>query len=181
MDFEHVEFLAVIISGAVAGWSFGSARKSYFRIRSCKWKLYICLAVPGFMALFFLAIMASHEFRVAGPTTRIAMVGTRNELVTCYSFRLAAHQRTGGLRTTFAEVDVVVRHYRRSGGTSYRLGRAQPDRCGERKRARHREPARSHFVQGVDDRGGGLCGDPVDSHHRGNHIGDEEVDPSLSH
>ena len=69
------------------------------------------LAVPGFMALFFLAIMASQEFRVAGPTTRIAMAGTRNELVTCCSFRLAAHQRTGGLRTTFAEVDVVVRHY----------------------------------------------------------------------
>src|SRR4029077_3633504 len=58
---------------------------------------------------------------------RSRMVGTRNGLVACSSSGMAAHQRTGGLRTTFVEMDMVVHHYRQPGSISYRRGRPQPD------------------------------------------------------
>src|SRR5215471_9779222 len=51
---------------------------------------------------------------------RSRMVGSRNRLAACCSLRMAAYQWTDRVRTAFAKVDVVFRHYRRCGGNSYR-------------------------------------------------------------
>ena len=179
--FRTLEFLAVIVSGAIGGVVLWLGAQKLFPHPVMQMELYICLAVPGFMALFFVAIMvfAGISSRWTDDSDR-EWWGRATGLVARSSSRMAAHQRTGRLRTTFAEVDVVVHHHRRSGRTSYRSGRPQPDGCGERKRTGDRESARSHFVQGIHDRGDGLCGGPINPYHRGNHIGDEEVDSGLS-
>ena len=180
--FRTLEFLAVIVSGAIGGVVLWLGAQKLFPHPVMQMELYICVAVPGFMALFFVAIMV-----FAGISSRWTDDSDREWWGRATGWLLAValgwllYQRTGRLRTAFAQVDVVVHHYRRCGRTCYRSGRPQPDGCGEPKRAGDRESARSYFVQGIHDRGGGLCGGPVNSHHRSNHIGDEEVNSGLSH
>ena len=56
--FRTLEFLAVIVSGAIGGVILWLGAQKLFPHPVMQMELYICLAVPGFMALFFLAIMA---------------------------------------------------------------------------------------------------------------------------
>src|ERR1700756_1313595 len=104
------------------------------------------------------------------------MVGTGNRIVACSGCGMAAHQWTRRLRTTFPEMDVVVYHHRRPGSTSYRSGWSQPDRCCHSKGEGDCESAWSNLIKSIHHRGAGLCGCPADSHHRSDHISDEEVD-----
>jgi len=55
--FRTLEFLAVIVSGAMGGVILWFGAEKLFPHPVMQMELYICLAVPGFMALFFLAIM----------------------------------------------------------------------------------------------------------------------------
>jgi Patatin-like phospholipase len=55
--FRTLEFLAVIVSGAIGGVILWFGGEKLFPHPVMQMELYICLAVPGFMALFFLAIM----------------------------------------------------------------------------------------------------------------------------
>jgi hypothetical protein len=55
--FRTLEFLAVVISGAIGGVILWLGAQKLFPHPVTQMELYICLAVPGFMALFFLAIM----------------------------------------------------------------------------------------------------------------------------
>ena len=87
-------------------------------------ELYICVAVPGFMALFFLAIMA-----FAGISSRWTDDSDREWWGRATGWLLAVAlgwlliKRPGCVRTTFAEVDVVIYHYRGSGSACYHFGR----------------------------------------------------------
>ena len=56
--FRTLEFVAVVISGAIGGVILWLGAQELFPHPVMQMELYICLAVPGFMALFFLAIMA---------------------------------------------------------------------------------------------------------------------------
>jgi hypothetical protein len=56
--FRTLEFVAVVISGAIGGVILWLGAQKLFPHPVMQMELYICLAVPGFMALFFLAIMA---------------------------------------------------------------------------------------------------------------------------
>ncbi|HEY5767129.1 MAG TPA: patatin-like phospholipase family protein [Candidatus Udaeobacter sp.] len=56
--FRPLEFLAVIVSGALGGVVLWLGAQKLFPHPVMQMELYICIAVPGFMALFFLAIMA---------------------------------------------------------------------------------------------------------------------------
>jgi hypothetical protein len=56
--FRTLEFLAVIVSGAIGGVILWLGAQKLFPHPVMQMELYSCLAVPGFMALFFLAIMA---------------------------------------------------------------------------------------------------------------------------
>ena len=56
--FRTLEFVAVVISGAIGGIILWLGAQKLFPHPVMQMELYICLAVPGFMALFFLAIMA---------------------------------------------------------------------------------------------------------------------------
>ncbi len=56
--FRTLEFVAVVISGAVGGIILWLGAQKLFPHPVMQMELYICLAVPGFMALFFMAIMA---------------------------------------------------------------------------------------------------------------------------
>jgi Patatin-like phospholipase len=56
--FRTLEFLAVIVSGAIGGVVLWFGAQKLFPHPVMQMELYICVAVPGFMALFFLAIMA---------------------------------------------------------------------------------------------------------------------------
>jgi hypothetical protein len=56
--FRTLEFLAVIVSGAIGGVVLWLGAQKLFPHPVMQMELYICLAVPSFMALFFLAIMA---------------------------------------------------------------------------------------------------------------------------
>ncbi len=56
--FRTLEFLAVIVSGAIGGVVLWLGAQKLFPHPVMQMELYICLAVPGFMALFFVAIMA---------------------------------------------------------------------------------------------------------------------------
>ena len=55
--FRTLEFVAVVISGAIGGVILWLGAQKLFPHPVTQMELYICLAVPGFMALFFLAIM----------------------------------------------------------------------------------------------------------------------------
>jgi hypothetical protein len=55
--FRLLEFVAVVISGAIGGVVLWLGAQKLFPHPVMQMELYICLAVPGFMALFFLAIM----------------------------------------------------------------------------------------------------------------------------
>jgi len=55
--FRALEFLAVVISGAIGGVVLWFGGQKLFPRPVMQMELYICVAVPGFMALFFLAIM----------------------------------------------------------------------------------------------------------------------------
>ena len=55
--FRTLEFVAVVISGAIGGVVLWLGAQKLFPHPVMQMELYICLAVPGFMALFFLAIM----------------------------------------------------------------------------------------------------------------------------
>jgi hypothetical protein len=55
--FRTLEFLAVIVSGAIGGVLLWLGAQELFPHPVMQMELYICVAVPGFMALFFLAIM----------------------------------------------------------------------------------------------------------------------------
>jgi hypothetical protein len=56
--FRPLEFVAVIISGAIAGAVLWFGAQQLFPHPVMQMELYICLSIPFFMALFFLAIMA---------------------------------------------------------------------------------------------------------------------------
>src|SRR5262245_53148696 len=56
--FRTLEFFAVVISGAIGGVVLWLGAQKLFPHPVRQMELYICVAVPGFMALFFLAIMA---------------------------------------------------------------------------------------------------------------------------
>ncbi len=55
--FRLLEFVAVVVSGAIGGMVLWLGAQKLFPHPVMQMELYICLAVPGFMALFFLAIM----------------------------------------------------------------------------------------------------------------------------
>src|SRR6266513_2075643 len=55
--FRTLEFLAVIVSGAISGVVLWLGAQKLFPHPVMQIELYICIAVPGFMALFFVAIM----------------------------------------------------------------------------------------------------------------------------
>jgi hypothetical protein len=55
--FRTLEFLAVIVSGAIGGVVLWLGAQKLFPHPVMQMELYICVAVPGFMALFFVAIM----------------------------------------------------------------------------------------------------------------------------
>ena len=55
--FRLLEFVAVVVSGAIGGVVLWLGAQKLFPHPVTQMELYICLAVPGFMALFFLAIM----------------------------------------------------------------------------------------------------------------------------
>ena len=55
--FRTLEFLAVIVSGAIGGVLLWLGAQKLFPHPVMQMELYICVAVPGFMALFFMAIM----------------------------------------------------------------------------------------------------------------------------
>jgi hypothetical protein len=55
--FRTLEFLAVVVSGALGGVVLWLGAQKLFPRPVMQMELYICVAVPGFMALFFLAIM----------------------------------------------------------------------------------------------------------------------------
>jgi len=55
--FRTLEFLAVIVTGALGGVVLWLGAQKLFPHPVMQMELYICVAVPGFMALFFLAIM----------------------------------------------------------------------------------------------------------------------------
>ena len=55
--FRTLEFFAVVISGAIGGVVLWFGAQELFPHPVMQMELYICVAVPGFMALFFLAIM----------------------------------------------------------------------------------------------------------------------------
>src|SRR6267154_741518 len=55
--FRTLEFVAVIVSGAVSGVVLWLGAQKLFPHPVMQMELYICVAVPGFMALFFVAIM----------------------------------------------------------------------------------------------------------------------------
>ena len=55
--FRPLEFVAVIVSGAVSGVVLWLGAQELFPHPVMQMELYICVAVPGFMALFFVAIM----------------------------------------------------------------------------------------------------------------------------
>jgi hypothetical protein len=55
--FRFLEFVAVVVSGAIGGVILWLGAQKLFPHPVMQMELYICLAVPGFMALFFLAIM----------------------------------------------------------------------------------------------------------------------------
>jgi hypothetical protein len=55
--FRTLEFFAVVISGAIGGVLLWFGAQKLFPHPVMQMELYICVAVPGFMALFFLAIM----------------------------------------------------------------------------------------------------------------------------
>src|SRR5215470_7237191 len=55
--FRTLEFFAVVISGAIGGLVLWFGPQKLFPHPVMQMELYICVAVPGFMALFFLAIM----------------------------------------------------------------------------------------------------------------------------
>jgi hypothetical protein len=56
--FRPLEFVAVIVSGAIAGAVLWFGAQQLFPHPVMQMELYICLSIPFFMALFFLAIMA---------------------------------------------------------------------------------------------------------------------------
>jgi hypothetical protein len=56
--FRPLEFVAVIISGAIAGAVLWFGAQRLFPHPVMQMELYICLSIPFFMALFFVAIMA---------------------------------------------------------------------------------------------------------------------------
>jgi hypothetical protein len=56
--FRMLEFLAVIVSGAIVGVVLWLGAQKLFPHPVMQMELYICVAVPGFMGLFFLGIMA---------------------------------------------------------------------------------------------------------------------------
>ena len=55
--FRTLEFFAVVVSGAIGGVVLWVGAQKLFPHPVMQMELYICVAVPGFMALFFLAIM----------------------------------------------------------------------------------------------------------------------------
>src|SRR5947208_5974477 len=55
--FRPLEFVAVIVSGAVSGVVLWLGAQKLFPHPVMQMELYICVAVPGFMALLFVAIM----------------------------------------------------------------------------------------------------------------------------
>lgn len=55
--FRTLEFLAVIVSGAISGVLLWLGAQKLFPHPVMQMELYICVAVPGFMALFFVGIM----------------------------------------------------------------------------------------------------------------------------
>ena len=55
--FRLLEFVAVVVSGAIGGIVLWLGAQKLFPHPVTQMELYTCLAVPGFMALFFLAIM----------------------------------------------------------------------------------------------------------------------------
>lgn len=55
--FRTLEFVAVIVSGAISGVVLWLGAQKLFPHPVMQMELYICVAVPGFMALFFVAIM----------------------------------------------------------------------------------------------------------------------------
>jgi hypothetical protein len=55
--FRTLEFFAVVISGAIGGVVLWFGAQELFPHPVTQMELYICVAVPGFMALFFVAIM----------------------------------------------------------------------------------------------------------------------------
>src|SRR6201993_315552 len=55
--FRALEFLAVVISGAIGGVFLWLGAQKLFPHPVMQMESYICVAVPGFMALFFVAIM----------------------------------------------------------------------------------------------------------------------------
>src|SRR5215475_1353078 len=55
--FRTLEFLAVVVSGAIGGVVLWLGAEELFPHPVMQMELYICVAVPGFMALFFAAIM----------------------------------------------------------------------------------------------------------------------------
>ena len=90
-------------------------------------ELYICVAVPGFMALFFLAIMA-----FAGISSRWTddsdreWWGRATGWLLAVAFGWLLISGLVVLGPLSLKVDVVVHHYRRSGSTFYRSGRPNP-------------------------------------------------------
>ena len=55
--FRALEFIAVVVSGAIGGVVLWLGAQKLFPHPVMQMELYICIAVPGFMALFFVAIM----------------------------------------------------------------------------------------------------------------------------
>jgi hypothetical protein len=55
--FRTLEFVAVVVSGAIGGVVLWFGAQKLFPHPVMQMELYICVAVPAFMALFFLAIM----------------------------------------------------------------------------------------------------------------------------
>ena len=55
--FRTLEFVAVVVSGAIGGVILWFGAQKLFPHPVMQMELYICVAVPGFMALFFVAIM----------------------------------------------------------------------------------------------------------------------------
>ena len=73
--FRLLEFLAVIITGAIGGGLLWLGATQLFPQPIAKMELYTVFGVPLFMALFFWPSWLSPEFRVAGRTIRIANGG----------------------------------------------------------------------------------------------------------
>ena len=153
--FRPLEFVAVIVSGAVSGVLLWLGAQKLFPHPVMQMELYICVAVPGFMALFFVAIMVfvgissrwtdDSDREWWGRTTGWLLAVALGWLLISglVVFGPLSLKWTWSFITTGSVAALLTV-----------LGGRSPPR---------------------------LCGGPLNSHHRGNHIGDEEVDSGLPH